>query len=55
MAAIKFAFTPGITVLGFKSRSLLEDTHNYTHSSFIFADDKTIKGAMRAALVVVLF
>ena len=44
LASIKFCFTPGITVLGFKSRSSLSDIHNLTHSSFLFADDKAIIG-----------
>lgn len=41
-----FGEPPGLKVLGFKPRSVLKASYNLTHSTFVYPDEKVVKGSV---------
>lgn len=53
MKTIKSFGDPGLTLMGFKPKSALEQYHHYRSGYFVFPDEKSIKGSNVAFLALV--
>ncbi|KAF9090607.1 X-ray repair cross-complementing protein 6 [Mortierella sp. AM989] len=48
VAAMKTFGPPGLALIGFKPKSMIQMNHNITHSIFLYPDEKSYEGSTRA-------